>query len=754
MPQGDTFPNGHALLHTPSTGLRCGFYALLKSMQAQHPGIPPPTMEELDEIFGSDRVVSQNREFGLTNTNEFSVGQLALVIGLWGEARGLNIQLGILRDGRGGYFVPADFEGQLVRLWIHNDDAEARGIARISHFSGVGPAQAGNVANAQMLAGTTDGGSPGELGRTGLVSMSEIKVPTLPTVSNHRSASTNRKRPLNAESLNGELDRASDGGFKSRRGKRRFAGDKRLTNRTPAQTSPQLNQTPDVDSDASWVPSEAGSRYSTPDGARDGGSDSVTGERSDDTTDGKPKSAVNGGDELEAARLRGWLGISAEQAATLMIERKLLGARYSKDRIADEPFVKIVTPVVAGIRGDTSENIRLALDASTDREWALAIEQSTPRIVRQLVTQPSAPTPDEFRLLPPVDSNDFGVYACLLVAKSSAHHHHMYVGSATGRGGLKRRVADHLQPPSNKPQERRSLFYNLKKDKSRETVWAKLFEIQGSGDEDDTIARTANRLLALLTETVFMDILASWTNPPNYRPPPWSSGIQWMGTNSAFPLDGARGVVAAFSIDVTKARNAKRGMDRWNALSPSEKKRIHRKGNERARRKHGWTVRRTPWTAEEDALLTHLRGLNRSVKHIHRLFSEKFPGRTPSALNTRYKTLGLTVEASNWSPEEDALLVKLRGEDRLPWKMVTQRFRECFPNRSENTLPQRWQKIGGSMRGQDSRLFSEEEAAHILQKKADPTVTWADILREWPKEFPRRTISSLATYYCKIRVKK
>lgn len=75
-----------------------------------------------------------------------------------------------------------------------------------------------------------------------------------------------------------------------------------------------------------------------------------------------------------------------------------------------------------------------------------------------------------------------------------------------------------------------------------------------------------------------------------------------------------------------------------------------------------------PWTDEEDALTTYLQSLNRLMKQIHMILSGNVSSRIVTVPYLRLNSLGLATDSCPWSSEEDALLVKLRGEEHLSQK--------------------------------------------------------------------------------------
>ena len=82
---------------------RCGFYAIISSMQAQFPSKTPPTVNQLREVLKSDsdearetrRILSLLHE-PHDNQSWFLQDHLAVIFKMWAESVGLDMILGIL----------------------------------------------------------------------------------------------------------------------------------------------------------------------------------------------------------------------------------------------------------------------------------------------------------------------------------------------------------------------------------------------------------------------------------------------------------------------------------------------------------------------------------------------------------------------------------------------------------------------------------------------------------------------------------
>lgn len=88
-----SFPYGYTIINTSTEGLLCGFFAVIHSMRAQHPRLPCPTTQELAELFGA-QAEEYATIFGMDNSNNFSVDQIAATLYKWGTAHNLNLRVG------------------------------------------------------------------------------------------------------------------------------------------------------------------------------------------------------------------------------------------------------------------------------------------------------------------------------------------------------------------------------------------------------------------------------------------------------------------------------------------------------------------------------------------------------------------------------------------------------------------------------------------------------------------------------------
>lgn len=96
------FPYGYSNIHTSGEGLLCGLYAIMGSMQAQHPTLLQPELESLKATLKTPRWPEGNAEKDweeedyTKDTCDFMPDQLALILAVWQDAEPgkSNLQLG------------------------------------------------------------------------------------------------------------------------------------------------------------------------------------------------------------------------------------------------------------------------------------------------------------------------------------------------------------------------------------------------------------------------------------------------------------------------------------------------------------------------------------------------------------------------------------------------------------------------------------------------------------------------------------
>lgn len=451
-----------------------------------------------------------------------------------------------------------------------------------------------------------------------------------------------------------------------------------------------------------------------------------------------------------------WLNVSAVDAGNIMVECGLLGARYTIRHEANEDFVALVKDVIRDLRQVHSDckhitiEAQIIFDCSSDEEWAREIEMHTPEAVKEFILQKEPPYPHQSKRLPRVNSTDFGVYACFLLALDKSVHDHLYVGSGTGPRGIWKRMHDR----DRRPTERWSLLDRLLWDgKPREEIWVTLFHIQGSQLAHNPTLRTHFRFVSLLAEMVFHDMLNSWRGEKRDHLSRWARlgrpAVRWWGMNSAHPLTAPWITFAAFPHGLAKLRQegttdnrdpnlpaskgkaklsaADNGLtiaewlsgpkawdlalrrQRWAAMPLEERKAVSKRNMERQRIRDleagVGLPNKGPFTPEEDELLIEI-GAGQvdgySWGRISDLFQLHFAWRTPSALQSRHRNSMLAKEkgrtamsvqqrANDFTSEEDAFLVQLKTDnDSLRWEQIGHLFRQRFAGREPTSLKNRY----------------------------------------------------------------
>ncbi|KAK4039223.1 hypothetical protein C8A01DRAFT_36782 [Parachaetomium inaequale] len=143
----EAFPRGWQTIPTSSEGYRCGFYAMINSMTAQHSSLGIPTIDELDRLLSHPEIrdfITTSLDSSLDTTQNFRGDQLAAVMYLWGKGRRvpLNLRLGLVIERQDPFLFPTatDDQPDVVIVWIHNnglDDGNDNGLAVMGHYSGL-----------------------------------------------------------------------------------------------------------------------------------------------------------------------------------------------------------------------------------------------------------------------------------------------------------------------------------------------------------------------------------------------------------------------------------------------------------------------------------------------------------------------------------------------------------------------------------------------------------------------------------------
>ena len=141
------FPYVVELLTTPPNGFLCGLHALIRSVEAQHPSVTPPTLRELTDIVESVQYHSV-MPAGFQDTNFFHAEQLQHIIDTWFHRHDRRAQLGFLRIEDGievPYLLP---QQRRTRVWIH---------LAYNHWSGLAPqTRNGSDSRSRQTQGSTN----------------------------------------------------------------------------------------------------------------------------------------------------------------------------------------------------------------------------------------------------------------------------------------------------------------------------------------------------------------------------------------------------------------------------------------------------------------------------------------------------------------------------------------------------------------------------------------------------------------------
>lgn len=135
-----TFPNGYTTILTPGTGLECGLYAVQRSIAAQFPGLPQPSLHDLRSTLQHPELALVSTHAGVTNTSNFSADQLGAILYHWGNGHDLNLSLGyITAQGETLQInTPNSDQADLLTIWIHNDyHSDNLSSGNYNHWSGL-----------------------------------------------------------------------------------------------------------------------------------------------------------------------------------------------------------------------------------------------------------------------------------------------------------------------------------------------------------------------------------------------------------------------------------------------------------------------------------------------------------------------------------------------------------------------------------------------------------------------------------------
>lgn len=143
----ETFPTGYTKIAKSSSKLLSGLRAIIATIEAMHPNVPRPNLQELLSILRTPSYARKTVRVNLIN--HLTSEQLATILLLWGKARLLYLQLEYANVGfQGGleFTLMPTLPRRNPRntpptvVWIHSNNLEGiMGSGYISHWSGMKP---------------------------------------------------------------------------------------------------------------------------------------------------------------------------------------------------------------------------------------------------------------------------------------------------------------------------------------------------------------------------------------------------------------------------------------------------------------------------------------------------------------------------------------------------------------------------------------------------------------------------------------
>ncbi len=142
-------------------------------------------------------------------------------------------------------------------------------------------------------------------------------------------------------------------------------------------------------------------------------------------------------------------------------------------------------------------------------------------------------------------------------------------------------------------------------------------------------------------------------------------------------------------------------------------------------------IRPNDYTPKENQLLVELKekqGLG------WRQIAEFFPGRTLGALQRHYQAAlrdktNPELQPTEYTDEEDQLLIRLRGEEGLSWKEIF----KYFPNRSKNALQKRYYTTLRHSAKLRMQPYTAEEDELLIELKEKQGMAWSEIAQFFPE---------------------
>lgn len=155
------FPTGYTTIWVSGYNLLCGVRALTESINAS--GLGCQALEsDLLEIRRSPQITDFEQETGSEarlNTNNFFIDQLGAILRIWGQQRGLDLQLGYILSDTRAFRVPAETALTAQIIWISSSSSTGVDGSQIDHYKGI---QGLNVGTSNDRDGDKDPDTPGD----------------------------------------------------------------------------------------------------------------------------------------------------------------------------------------------------------------------------------------------------------------------------------------------------------------------------------------------------------------------------------------------------------------------------------------------------------------------------------------------------------------------------------------------------------------------------------------------------------------
>lgn len=134
--------------------------------------------------------------------------------------------------------------------------------------------------------------------------------------------------------------------------------------------------------------------------------------------------------------------------------------------------------------------------------------------------------------------------------------------------------------------------------------------------------------------------------------------------------------------------------------------------------------RRGAWTDSEDDTLREL--VQRYAEGSWSEVASRLPGRSAKQCRERWKfNLCPTINKADWTPEEDALLVRLQRSSGNRWALIAR----SFNGRTENAIKTRFRSLQRAAR----RKWTYEEDRLLLEMRTQRSCRWETIAAVLPK---------------------